>query len=117
MKLWKYILGAIAFIGGIIALSSTSKKGSKKEFNNKVEENKTKTKKIQEASKKVEAEKIETKKQVSKAKKKTSTTKSKVKNTASAKNTVKNVLFCMMSVYNKLINGIINPQWVLPEGF
>ena len=80
MKLWKYILGAIAFIGGIIALSSTSKKGSKKEFNNKVEENKTKTKKIQEASKKVEAEKIETKKQVLKAKKKTSTTKSKVKN-------------------------------------
>jgi len=89
MKLWKVILGIVAFIGGIFAVS-TSKKADKKEFDKKIKENKAETKKVQEATKKVEAEKKETKKQITEAKKKTATTKKQVKSTTSAKKTAEN---------------------------
>ena len=89
MKLWKYILGAIAFIGGLFVLNS-SKKKAQQETDLKLKENERLTEQLKEAAKKVEAAKEETKKEISKAKKKTSTTKKKVKDTTSAKKTTEN---------------------------
>ena len=89
MKLWKVILGIVAFIGGIFAVGA-SKKADKKEFDNKVKENEAETKKVQEAAAAAEAERIRLKKEKSKAKKKTAATKAQVKNTTSAKKTAEN---------------------------
>jgi len=89
MKLWKYILGAIAFVGGLFVLNS-SKKKIQQETDLKLKENERLTEQLKEAAKKVEAAKEETKKEISKAKKKTSTTKKQVKDTTSAKKTTEN---------------------------
>ena len=51
MKLWKYILGAIAFIGGMFALSS-SKKKAQQESDLKLKENEKLTEQLKEAAKK-----------------------------------------------------------------
>ena len=90
MKLWKYILGAIAFIGGIFAVSASTKKKAQEEADLRIKENEELTKKIKEAAKKVEEAKEKTKEELTKAKKKTSTTKKKVKDTVSAKKTTEN---------------------------
>ena len=56
MKLWKYILGAIAFIGGLLILNS-SKKKTQQETDLKLKENERLTEQLKEAAKKVEAAK------------------------------------------------------------
>ena len=89
MKLWKYILGILGFIGGLFAVKSL-KNQDKKEFDNKVKENEQKVEKVREAAKKVEAAKEATKKELTEAKKKTATTKKQVKSTTSAKKTAEN---------------------------
>ena len=53
MKLWKWVLGLLAAIGGAAAIASTQKK---KEHTKKVEENKTKVKAVQAKTKKVQAD-------------------------------------------------------------
>ena len=90
MKLWKYILGAIAFIGGIFAVSASTKKKAQDEADLRIRENEELTKKITEAAKKVEAAKAKTKKELTETKKKTTSTKKKVKDTTSAKKTTEN---------------------------
>ena len=52
MKLWKYILGAIAFIGGILAVKSSK---DKKVLKVKLEDNKKQVKTVKTKAKKVEA--------------------------------------------------------------
>ena len=79
MKLWKYILGAIAFIGGIFAVSASTKKKDQEETDLRIKENEELTKKITEAAKKVEAAKAKTKKELTETKKKTTSTKKKLK--------------------------------------
>ena len=54
MKLWKYILGAIAFIGGLLAVKSSK---DKKEFEKKLEANQDKIKVVKAKVKKAEAKK------------------------------------------------------------
>tara|TARA_R110001599_G_scaffold24742_1_gene88976 strand:- start:231 stop:503 length:273 start_codon:yes stop_codon:yes gene_type:complete len=73
MKLWKWILGLFAVLGGAAALVSTQKK---KEHDKKVKTNKEKIKAVQVKTRKVEEAKVKTKKQI--------------KDTSSAKKTVKN---------------------------
>ena len=80
MKLWKWILGLFAVFGGAAAIASTQKK---KEYDKKVKAVQAKTREVEEAKK-------ETKKKITQVKKKTSTTKKQVKDTTSAKKTVKN---------------------------
>ena len=43
MKLWKYILGALTFIGGLLVVNSSK---DKKEFEQKVEKTKLKLKRL-----------------------------------------------------------------------
>jgi len=62
MKLWKYILGAIAFIGGLLAVKSSK---DKKEFKKELKDNQDKIKVVKAKVKKAEAEKAETKKAIS----------------------------------------------------
>ena len=90
MKLWKVILGIVAFIGGIFAISASTKKKAQDEADLRIKENEELTKKIKEAAKKVEEAKEKTKEELTKAKKKTTSTKKKVKNTTSAKKTTEN---------------------------
>ncbi len=87
MKLWKYILGAIAFIGGILAVKSSK---NKKEFEVKLEDNQDKVKVVKAKAKKVEAKKTEVKKAIKKQKVKVAEAKAKVKDTTSAKKTAEN---------------------------
>ena len=54
MKLLKYVLGFITFIGGVFALSASSKKKGKQEFDTKVKENEEKIKIVQVKTSKVE---------------------------------------------------------------
>jgi len=89
MKIWKWILGILAAIGGAAAFAA-SKKQDKKEFDNKVKENEEQVKAVQEKAAQAEAERIRLKKEKSKAKKKTAATKAQVKDTTSAKQTTKN---------------------------
>mgnify|MGYP001246583434 FL=1 len=84
MKLWKYILGAIAFIGGILAVKSSK---DKKVLKVKLEDNKKQVKTVKTKAKKVEAKKAETKKAIKSQDKKVAKTKAKVKKTTSAKKT------------------------------
>ena len=88
MKLWKYILGAIAFIGGIFAVSASTQK--KKEYDKKVKNNQDQIKAVKVKTRKAEKAKSETKKQITESKKKTTATKKQVKDTTTAKKTVKN---------------------------
>jgi Skp family chaperone for outer membrane proteins len=90
MKLWKVILGIFTFIGGIFAISASTKKKAQDEADLRIKENEELTKKIKEAAKKVEEAKEKTKEELIKAKKKTSSTKKKAKDTTSAKKTVEN---------------------------
>ena len=46
MKIWKYILGALAFIAGIFAISSSSKNNSKKVLDEKIKENNSEIKEV-----------------------------------------------------------------------
>ena len=87
MKLWKYILGAIAFIAGILAIKSSK---NKKEFEKKLEDNQEKVKVVKAKVKKAEAEKAEVKKAIKKQEVKVAKTKTKVKDTTSAKKTAEN---------------------------
>jgi len=89
MKLWKYILGILGFIGGLFAVKSL-KNQDKKEFDNKVKENEEQVKAVQEKAAQAEDERIRLKKEKSKAKKKTAATKAQVKDTTSAKKTAEN---------------------------
>ena len=61
MKLWKYILGALTFIGGLLVINSSKKT---KEIKKKVETNKKEIKQVKAKTKKVEAQKAETKKAI-----------------------------------------------------
>ena len=87
MKLWKYILGAIAFIGGLLAVKSSK---DKKEFKKELKDNQDKIKVVKAKVKKAEAEKAETKKAIEKQEAKVAKTKAKVKDTTSAKKTAEN---------------------------
>lgn len=87
MKLWKYILGAIAFIGGLLAVKSFK---NKKEFEKELKDNQDKIKVVKAKVKKTEAEKAETKKTIKKQEAKVAKTKAKVKDTTSAKKTTEN---------------------------
>ena len=73
MKLWKWIIGLLAMLGGAAALASTQKK---KEYDKKVKENQDQIKAVKVKTRKVEEAKVKTKKQV--------------KDTTTAKKTVKN---------------------------
>jgi len=59
MKLWKWIIGLLAMLGGAAALASTQKK---KEYDKKVKVNKEKIKVVQAKTRKVEEAKVKTKK-------------------------------------------------------
>ena len=87
MKLWKYILGAIAFLGGLLTVKSFK---DKKEFKKELKNNQDKIKVVKAKVKKAEAEKAEIKKAVEKQETKVAKTKAKVKDTTSAKETTKN---------------------------
>ena len=87
MKLWKYILGAIAFIGGLLAVKSSK---DKKEFKKKLEDNQDKVKVVKAKIKKAEAKKAEVKKAIKKQEVKVAKAKAKVKDTTSAKKTAEN---------------------------
>ena len=87
MKLWKYILGAIAFIGGLLAVKSSK---DKKEFEKKLEDNQEKVKVVKAKVKKAEAKKAEAKKAIEKQEVKVAKAKAKVKDTTSAKKTAEN---------------------------
>ena len=87
MKIFKWILAVIAAIGGAAALASTQ---DKKKYKQDVKENEKQVKAVQEKAAQAEAERIRLKKEKSKAKKKTAATKVQVKDTTSAKQTVKN---------------------------
>ena len=67
MKIWKWILGLFAVLGGAAAIASTQKK---KEHDKKVKENQNKIKTVRAKTKKVEAQRAETKKAVNTQKKK-----------------------------------------------
>ena len=87
MKLWKYILGAIAFIGGLLVVKSSK---DKKEFEKKLEDNQDKVKVVKAKVKKAEAKKAEVKKAIKKQEVKVAKAKAKVKDTTSAKKTAEN---------------------------
>ena len=76
MKLWKYILGALTFIGGLLVVNSSKKT---KEIKKKVETNKKEIKQVKTKAKKVEAKKVEAKKAIKDQDKKVAKTKAKVK--------------------------------------
>ena len=67
MKLWKWIIGLFAVLGGAAAIASTQKK---KEHNKKVKANQDQIKAVKVKTRKVEEAKVETKKQITESKKK-----------------------------------------------
>ena len=71
MKLWKWIIGLFAVLGGAAAVASTQKK---KEYDKKVKENQDQIKAVKVKTRKVEKAKVETKKQITESKKKTTAT-------------------------------------------
>jgi septal ring factor EnvC (AmiA/AmiB activator) len=89
MKIWKYILGALAFIAGIFAISSSSKNNSKKVLDEKIKENNSEIKEVKVKTQKTKSKKDSTQKQLSKATKTTANTKAKVKSTKPTKKTTK----------------------------
>mgnify|MGYP003137768169 CR=1 FL=1 len=74
MKLLKYILGAIAFIGGMFALNTASKKKDE-EFDNQIKDNEKQVSKVQEQTKKAEEVKDNLKKDLQNLKKENNLTK------------------------------------------
>ena len=69
MKIWKWIVGLLAMLGGAAAVASTQNK-KKSEHTKKVKENQNKIKTVRTKTKKVEAQRAETKKAVNTQKKK-----------------------------------------------
>ena len=78
MKLWKWIVGLLAMLGGAAAVASTQKK---KEHGKKVKENQNKIKKVQVKTKKVQADKKVVQDKITQQKKVINKTKAKVKPT------------------------------------
>jgi len=87
-NLWKWVLGAIAAIAGIVTLFA-SQSASKQVYDDKVNDNNDEVKKVKTKTKEATTKKAATKAALSKAKTKTASTKSKVKQTGSATKTTK----------------------------
>ena len=87
MKIWKYIIGVLAALGGILALSSSNKK---KELNKKVQDNEEKIKIVKAKAKVVEQKKNVAKAKASKSKAKAKTLDKQLKDTKTSKDIVDN---------------------------
>jgi septal ring factor EnvC (AmiA/AmiB activator) len=79
MKLWKYLIGLVAAIGGIIALSSSK---NKKKLDKQVKQNEEKLKVVKAKTEVVEQQKSEVKKKIAKSKIKAKTLNEHLKDTS-----------------------------------
>ena len=59
MKLWKWVLGVLALLGGTAAIASTQNK-KKKEYDKKVKKNQAKVKEVKAKTENVQKQKTET---------------------------------------------------------